>query len=393
MNPNENNSPEQTGQTQPQAPANLPAQNIQPPSAELNTQPSGSPNTQGPGKFNFLKGRNSKLAAIIIAAIIIIGGGGVAAYYAVTVPNKPQNVLKSSFKNLLEKDQVSGKGHAVFKSTDSGSFKGTTTLDYTLQTDKTKNAFDSQLDFSYSGVKVPLELRGVDKSIYLKLGDLSTLSSLLSGLDSLGAQGSSSIAKQLSSKLSNKWIEFDQSLIGTATQDKCSALTDQKSLSEDQINQLLDIYDQNTFVVVNDTSSDNVNGKAVTKYQLDLDKTKAEEFTKQLGQIDYIKKLEQCGNSSSQAGKTEADFTGTSTATVWIDKSKKELVKVQVTAKDSKTSTDLDFTFDDNPVNITKPEGAVPAMQIYNEIISTLSGSINFSSSQLPDSSSGNLFQ
>lgn len=380
-NSNENN--------QTQAPDNVPAE------APGNIPSNFSPPVSNPGvktsKFGFLKGGKAKLASIIIAAAIIIGGGAAAAYYAVVVPNNPQNVLKASVKNLLQKDQLSGKGHASFSTTEKGSFNGTTTMDYSLQTDKTKNASSGKFDISYSGVKIPLEARSVDNAFYLKFGDLTTLTSVISGFESLGVDDSSSVIKQLSSKISDKWIEFDQSLIGTATQNNCSVLTDQKSLSVEQVNQLLDIYDKNTFAIVNGTSSDTVDGKSVTKYELGLDKAKADEFGKELKQIDYIKKLEQCGDSSSAASKTE-DFKGTSSLNVWIDKSKKELVKLQLSTKDDKTSTDVDFTFNNDPVNITKPDNAVPALQIYSDIISLFSGSINSSASQLPGSTGTTIY-
>lgn len=380
-----------TDQVPPQPAPDL-TQNQPAPNPITTSAPSEVINSGVKGSWSgFLKSRKVKIAALLAAVVIILGGGAAGAYYGIIVPNKPQNVLRASIKNLLEKQQISGKGHGTFTSTGNDSLKGTTTLDYKIQSDKSKNTFGGEFDFSYSGVKIPMELRYVDKALYLKFGDLSTLTGVISSFESLGVQDSSSIVKKLAEKVSGRWIEFDQSLLGTASQDKCSALTDQQQLSEGQINQLLDIYDKNLFVTIKNTSTDTVNGKSVAKYELGLDKAKAAEFSKELKKIDYIKKLEECGNSSDSS-KAE-DFKGTSSLVVWIDKSNKQLVKMQLTAKDNQSSTDLDFTFDNEPVNITKPDNSVPAMQIYSEIISLFSGSINSTAGQLPGSSTDSLFQ
>lgn len=322
-------------------------------------------------KLNF-KNKNTKLAAIIIGAVVLLGGASAGAYYGIVVPNQPQNVLKKSAENLLNAEQISGKGKASFST--EGDSAGTGTVEYSIQTDSTKNALAGTFDISLSGVKIPVEARVVDKAAYVKLGDLSSIESLAAA--SLGAE-SAPIISQLSSKISDKWIEFDESFLKTATQNKCSILTDQQKISEDQINQILDIYGKNMFVTVKNESSDTVNGQKAAKYELGLDQNKAKEFGKEVGNLDYFKKIKECGGSAASTEESSVeDFKGDATFTVWVDKSKKQFVKMQLTTKEDKSSVDADFTFNNDAVNITKPEGAIPAVQLYSELISLLSGGV-----------------
>ena len=336
------------------------------------TQAPQPPAPQG-GKFGFLKDpKKKKLAGIIAAGVILVGGGVAGAYYGIIVPNQPQNVLKKSVENLLSKDQISGKGKASFSD---GGGSGAGTVEYSLQTDSTKNAMAGTFDVAFSGVKLPLEARVVDKAAYVKVGDLSTIESLVSSF--VGPE-SSAVVNQLSAKVSNKWIEFDESLLKTATQDECSILSDQQKISEDQVKKLLEIYDQNMFVDIKNTSSDTVDGKKVTKAELGLDKSKAQAFAKEAEKLDYFKKFKDCAGGSTAETESQAveDFKGDASFTIWVDKGKKEIVKVQLNIKEDKATFEADFTFNNDAVNIAKPEGAIPAMQLYSELIPLFSAGL-----------------
>lgn len=329
-----------------------------------NTPPTG-------GKLAFLNDKKKRWAAIIATAIILLSAATASAYYGLILPNQPQNVLKKSVSNLLKKDQISGKGKASFTS---GEESGAGTVDYSIQADSTKNTFGGTFDIAYSGVKLPVEVRTVDKAAYLKVGDLGTIESLATAF---GGAESGALVQQLSDKVSNKWIEFDESLLKTVTKDSCSILNEQHKLNDQQINQMLDIYSKNMFLTVKNSSNDTVNGQKVVKYELGLDKSKAEQFGKELESIDYFKKLKDCTGETSESKQEEnkaEEFKGDASFNVWVDKGKKQFVKMQLNVKEDKTTFDADFTFNNDKVDITKPEGAIPAMQLFSDLSSLFGG-------------------
>ncbi len=313
-------------------------------------------------KFN-LGGKKTKLAGIIVAGIILLGAVGAGAYYGVYLPNTPQNVLKKSVANTLKQEKISGKGNASITGKDSTAV----TAAYTAQVDATKGAKAATIDLSVSGIKLPLEVRSVDKAVYLKVGDLTTIQALATA--SLGLE-TAGLVDTISKQVSNKWIEFDESLVKTAGGDKCSVITDNTWISDKDVEQLASFYDKNEFVEIKKTSSDTVDGRKVTKAELGLNKEKAKTFGKDIEQLDIFKKLKECsGDANSKTiGATQGEeFKGNYELTAWVDKSKKELVKVAVKVTDDKNSMSADFTFNKDQVNIVKPEGAIPAMQLLSQ--------------------------
>lgn len=116
------------------------------------------------GKLGFLKNNNKKKLVGIIAAAVIVLGGSAGAYYGYYLPNQPQNILKKSVSDLLKKDQISGNGKMNFSSKNEDGSNAAGTVDYSLQTDMPKNTFGGKFDIAYSGVKLPVEVRGVDKA-------------------------------------------------------------------------------------------------------------------------------------------------------------------------------------------------------------------------------------
>ncbi len=319
---------------------------------------SSSPSTGGNKKL--------KIAGITVVAVVLVSAVSAGAYYGVYLPNTPKNTLKKSFTNLLKQEQTSAKGHASFSAKDSF----TATFDYDVKVDTVKNASATKLDASFSGVKLPVEARFVDKSAYVK-ADLSTVKSVATA--AIGAEAGPYI-DTISNKVSNKWIEFDESLIKTATgSDKCSALMSQTKFSDKDIDALVKLYSDNEFVDIKNKSSDTIDGRKATKMELDINKDKAKNFGKDLNKIDYFKKIEECGNSSDKTKsgdkelKKAEDFKGSYELTVWVDKGKKEIVKIAVKVSDTDGSADFDLVFNHDKVDIQKPEGAVPAMQLLSE--------------------------
>lgn len=330
---------------------------------ESENAPASVSSSSGGGKKNLFSGKK-KIVAIVIAVIALLISASAGAYYLVYLPNTPQNILKKSAENTLKLQQVSGSGSASVTTKDSGAF----TVGYKIQSDSVKNTASAKVDVAYSGVKLPFEVRSVDKAVYLKVGDLSTVKALATGY--LGAE-SAGLVDTLSKQISDKWIEFDESLIKTATTDKCSILAGNNSISEQQVQQIVSLYDKNTFIDIKKTSPDTVNGQKVIKAELGLNKDKAKAFAKDAEQLDIVKKLKDCGGDTatkSDTVKKAESATGTYEFTVWVNKSKKEIVKMAFKGTDKDTTMNVDFTYNKDKVDVQKPEGAVPAMQLFGQL-------------------------
>src|SRR3990167_2929336 len=349
---------------QPAASSVPPAQDAQPAASPV-VSPKAGGGSSGPIK-------NKKKLGIIAGVIVLLIAASAGAYKFVYLPNTPQNVLKKSVANTLKLQQVSGKGSASI--TSKGTQSSTVVVGYDIQSDAVKNATNAKLDVAFNGVKVPLEVRAVDKAIYLKFSDLSTVQALATGY--MGPEGGAFMG-QLGKQITNKWIEIDESLVKNYTSDKCSLLSGNNQLSEKDINQIISLYDKNTFIDINKTASDTVDGRKVTKANLGINKDKAKAFGKDFEQLDMVKKLNSCGGdkvTGSDSAK-KADNSKTSYEfTVWLDASKKEIVKVAIKANDDTTSLSADFTFNKAKVDIQKPTDAIPAMQLLGQLAPLLGG-------------------
>ena len=230
MQPEDNTNPTDSAGSKSATDINAPTPSTTNPQPVTNMAESGS------GKPSRFGSKKAKLAGIIVAAIVLLGAVGAGAYYGVYLPNTPNNVLKSSISNLLKQNQVSGKGSASFSGKDS--IAGN--INYDLKADMEKGTSAMVVEASFSGVKLPLEVRAVDKNLYVKVGDLDTIKSLAAG--ALGPE-TGSVVDEISKEVSNKWTEIDSSLIKTMTgQDKCSVLFENNRLSSADINKILKIY-------------------------------------------------------------------------------------------------------------------------------------------------------
>lgn len=295
---------------------------------------------------------------ISIATIVLLVAAAGAAYAAIIVPNKPSNVLMAALENSLQIKQVSYKGSINLESAGS-SFK----VVVTGAQDNTKHASDLNVDLTTSGITLPVEGRVVDKNLYFKVGDLSSINSLIS---LYAGSEATKITTVLNEQLANKWVVVDSTLL-----DQAGAgcfLNSNLSLTQADINLLAQQYKQHPFVTIQNSASDVVNGKNVTKYQLSIDDDKAAVYGDGLTNLSMFKSLETCAkNAATTTPKNIGDHDKTP-LTIWVDKSTKQVVQIasQSTAQDAKNGTkgSGQITFDYAPVSITAPSGATPALQV-----------------------------
>lgn len=347
--------------------------------------PSGAVNDPIAGAANVTasapspKSRSLKAFLIALLAILVIGGGSAAAYVGYILPNKPINVLKLALANSLQENQSSYKGTLGINSSSGGAaYK----VDFSGATDNSAKAADVQLNLTVSGVSFPIEARIVNQNIYVKVGDLSTIASTVGAYSPTYA----GLATSLSKELSNKWVVIDSTLLN---QSGVNCYLDSSwSLEKADIKLLADDYNRNPFATIQSTGSDTVNGKKVEKLNLSIDNDKlvAYDNDKSLDNLSAIKSLQKCTKSTpgSSNSSTTGDH-GKTPLTVWVDKSKRQIVKI---AYDGNSKSDFNATFsmtmDYNKVQISTPANAEPATKVLSDIqkanpalASLLGGSLN----------------
>jgi hypothetical protein len=309
-------------------------------------------------------GRSWKKPALLAAVIVVIlGGASAAAYVGFILPNQPQYVLLEAFDNSLQQKQVSYKG-----SVDSESDGTAIKVALTGAQDATKHASDINLNLTTSGITLPLEARLVDKNAYVKFGDLSPISSLIS---LYAGDESGKLATTVNQQLSNKWISIDSTLLKSAGVD--CYLNSDVSLTKADMNMLKLKYIQNPFVTIDASAGDTVNGQNVEKYSLTLDDDKALKYANSLDNLSFAKALTACDKSATTkaANRGPGDHKKTP-LTIWVNKKTKQIVQLgaDITRSANKTSAKITFTYE--PVSISAPTDSTPALEVLAKLEKSL---------------------
>ena len=311
---------------------------------------------------------------------MVVGGGSAAAYFGVVVPNKPANVLKTAFINSLQQKQSSTKG-TISASSSGLAYK----VIFSSSEDAVAKAADLQLNLTISGVSFPVEARLVNQSLYVKVGDLSSIAGLA------GAYNPSVTAtvQSVSSTLSNKWIVFDSTLLDESSGVKC-ALNTNWTLTNADVKLLGDQYGKHPFATIQSTSSGVVGGKSAEKFVLSIDNAKLNDFGNGVTNLSLLKNLGKCLGSG--ATSTPSTNHGHTPLTVWVDKGSKRIVQIANTTGSAKSGATVTTTIglSYGKVSITAPSNAEPAVQVLTSLQGTLSGS-GIDLSQLFNSGSVNL--
>jgi len=319
-----------------------------------------------------LFGKLSLIPAAILVLFLIIGGSA-AAYVGVVAPNKPENILKKSIQNTLKQTKVKFDGKISAESTDQTAAIKAGNVVITGQADTEKSAMQANIDLTVSGVKLPFEVRKVGSSWYVKVGDLSTIKNLVGSY----APGYVEILSVANDTLSNQWMEIDETLAKQATSG-CSIDTN-IALTEADIAAIQKAYQQNAYTTIKTSKSEKLNGRPSIKYELEINDNKAAQFADGLGEVSVIKKLKECtkgGDSKGANTMADGDITP---LTIWVDKGTKTISKVAMTStqKDiekDKAKLTLEMSFVYGSVDISKPQGAKPAVEVLAELQSLLTG-------------------
>lgn len=319
-----------------------------------------------PGKKK-LFGKLGLIPTVLVISALLFGSGA-AAYFGVIVPNKPENVLKTAIENTARQTKSKFDGKFNFESTDPSATVKAVNINFRGQGDSEQSAFQTEFDITASGVSLPFEVRSVEKSIYVKVGDLSTIKSLaMAASPEYG--GLIDLANE---KLANQWIEIDETLLKQAEAD--CALNTSYALTDEDIDLLTKRYQEVPFTTVKSTSSEEIDGRDTYKYEIDLDDNKAAEYAKGLEGLSIVQKLKECSDEEDDPLDTEelADDDITP-LTLWVDKGSKTIRRfvMNSTKQDEeksnfKGSFEINFTFGE--AEVTKPENSKPAMEVIADL-------------------------
>jgi hypothetical protein len=318
------------------------------------------------------KTRLPKAILIAVTAVTVLGFSSAAAYFGVVVPNQPANQLKKALLNTVQEKQASFKGTITADAAEDG-LAGKVDMDGKYNSDKKAAALTTAI--TVSGVKLNVETRYVDNSIYLKTSDLNTIATLAAGF----SPETGDLIKSVSGTISNKWIEIDSTLLNQAG---ASCVLDSKwTFTDKDIDLLTNQYQKHQFVTIKGTSSEAVNGLAATKFNLAIDNKQASQYADGLNDLSMLKSLQKCAAGKDLSNQTaDSVSSGTTDLTIWVDKATKHVAQIgydtpsQQAAKDG-TKSSFRMSFDYKPVSIDKPANATPVMDVFAKLQTQLGSS------------------
>lgn len=320
------------------------------------------------------KKKKLTLFAALAAGIVVLIVGSAAAYFGVVVPNKPENLLKTAFSNTASQRKVKFDGRFTYENTEKDAPVKAVNVAFNGQSDADLNAFQSEFKVAASGATVSLELRGIDKSIFFKVGDLGSIK----GLAQAAAPAYAAAVDSVNKSVANQWIQVDETLLKQASAG--CALDASFALTDKDIELLQKRYTDVPFADVKSHSDDKVNNRSAIKYEIELDDDKAAEYSKGLSELSIVKKMKECNpdqdTDSDLESLGDSDITP---ITIWVDKGNKQIVKIagKSTKQDEekdKFKADYELTMQYGQAAITKPEGAKPFIEVFGGLSQLLGG-------------------
>ena len=329
------------------------------------------------------KKSRKKLVAIIIAAVIVLLalGGGVA--FAVWYTS-PQKVLNDSLVNLMNTPPKSADVTAAVSVEDTN-FK----VSVTSFSDGAGNAqANIKFDVTSGGTAVNINVDAIaakNGDLYIRINDAKKLVAQFT-------QGSPEAAEMFEgvlTKVDTKWVKITKADLEKLNNEEKSP--DSECVSKaitafqndaGQKKEVSDLYAKNQFVTVKEQKADEtIDGRNSFHYVLDADEAKAKSFAEGMKQTQIYKKVKDCLGDSfkdedSNETKDAADDTTTSVE-VWIDKSTRQMSKLNLTASSEKDkgSAKIDAILGYKTKSITLPTTTTSLDEVQQEFQNIFGGS------------------
>ncbi|MBX4205494.1 MAG: hypothetical protein KW788_04945 [Candidatus Doudnabacteria bacterium] len=261
---------------------------------------------------------------IVVAGLLLLSGAGAAAFYL--IPPAPEKVLQTSAENFASANSFDYSGNMVVDiSAPSGLFSMNTLLHglpkgldsriagasdtkFNLDFSGTADVTDANhpksnldLNFSYSLFQFGMNLRLLDKIVYLKFNSLPN------------------VPEYNIAKYSGVWIKIDPADVSEQYGLDMNTSSKQPDLTPGQKQQIKDLAaNAHFFNSITKLADDTIDGDAMYHYSVDVDMQ---------GLKDYFHEVERIENSTATTD-TDLDTMSFRNSEVWIGKSDRMLHKL-----------------------------------------------------------------
>ena len=313
---------------------------------------------------------------LIVLGLLLLAGGVAAAYYGYVVPNKPENILKNATVTTLSAKHLTLDGEMELAG-DEG-VRAVKAL-YTAQLDNETNTSATTVKLLVSGVDFTVDARTIDGDMYVRVGDLSTIKSVLLSVYGIAAEGPeldniNTLLDKASTVLSNQWILIDSTLLNQAT-NGCE-LPANVAFTEQDLDLLQNEFVKNPFVTINQTTNEVVGEVSTKRFNLTIDHATAEKYSNNLSELSVVKALNECEEATtSEEVVSESILKNDSTElTVWVDTENNRLHKIEIPSLVGNPTGDGEFEvslvtqMSYETVSVEKPADAMPIMQLVGEL-------------------------
>lgn len=327
-----------------------------------------STKTQFLGK---LKSKKYFLPAVIVAGVLLIAGSASAIYFLSV--SSPEKNLGKAVKKTLQQENITTKGSITGIDVGGDNKKPFKIEIESMQDRKDKKASLATV-FELDGKKFNVDIKAVDNSLYIKLGDLNTLMNMF-GLDmsSPALKNYTNAIDGINKSIGNQWIEISDEFIKQVNKN-CSMDILSIELSKEDQELLFEQYKANSFAKITSIKTVKVNDKTATQYSLDIDSEKIDDYLKSLDGLTVFKKMKECqGDEGSKDSKKKLEDSIKDDAKneydIWVDKSSGMISKVQIKSKADDEEIVAQMNFDYNKVEISKPDNSKTIETVVQELM------------------------
>lgn len=325
-----------------------------------------------------------KIVALTVVAVLVLGGI-TAALVVRSIYNRPENVLAVALGDYLLDGEAKDFDATVSLSLEEA-IMGVKDIDLKAGVQMSGKTTQIDLEVNASVITVSGALQSNENgNLYVKINDIPAL--LSSGVDggALQAYGvSEEMAAQIAS-LDGKWIEIKPEDLtaltgqpaGSSEFDKCTDAL-YTAMDNEELGDSVDkLYKQNKFLLAKTATEEMVGDKELLKIEVGLDEAKFSAFAVNLSKSEQAKSvMDKCGLTDEEDSTEESagDELKNGKLIVWVDRGKKELVKLEATGDsygaDDKKTMGMKLTMDvkEPAAKLEAPSDAVNIMTVVQSL-------------------------
>lgn len=319
------------------------------------------------------KPKNKLLLALgIVFVIIILLAGSAFAYMELVVNQKPEVRLAKSIEHFMSQKSANIDG-----SFETASDSLSVNVGIKGAYDINSQTSEATMTIGVAGMRVPVNLKFVNKSLYFMLDDTKAITDYVSSFLGAYSESYTSIPS-----LDGKWFVVDKSAFTSSKEasecyDKISALTPA------EYSAIADAYKQHPFVTITSATNVEKDGKKLLKVELsNINKAEFDAFAAQVKLNGTINAALECYNTSDvsddsnsgvDAEQKIADIANKTKGTWYLYiNSNNQIDSVEGTVTDDSTKATvalkLDYT---KPVDVKAPDNPEPIQNLLQYFMPT----------------------